>query len=135
MMSYQLVPLLRMSILLGNLVEQCNVLLCCLLHRSRLSHRLIDVAQRRIETIFVSNVFDGAHLIVGINILESTTHCTRPIRNFSVGAINVSGSAASTIAEGVRARWWAFGGCFAQMGNVAIASTCDSALQEKEVKN
>jgi len=63
------------------------------------------VAQLRMEAILISHILDGANLVLGIHIGESSANDTRSVGYLCVLAIHMSGSSASLVAKHIRTSW------------------------------
>jgi len=63
------------------------------------------VAQLRMEAILISHILDGANLVLGIHIGESSANDTRSVGYLSMLAIHMSGSSASLVAKHIRTSW------------------------------
>lgn len=95
----------RIRVLCGNFRVQRKMFLRGSFNCFGLLRRLLQMAQTRIESVSIGNVFHSANLISGIHVGERPFDGATSIGHLTVRSVNVPWMSSSRITKRVRFRW------------------------------
>uniref|UniRef100_A0A8D8KH02 (northern house mosquito) hypothetical protein n=1 Tax=Culex pipiens TaxID=7175 RepID=A0A8D8KH02_CULPI len=105
--------IVRIRVLCGNFSVQRKMLLRGSFNCFGLLRRFLQMAQTRIESVSIGNVFHSADLISGVHVRERSFDCATSIGHLTVRSVNVPWMPSSRITKRIRFRWgWNRGNLF-----------------------